>query len=132
MPRPVGSDAPDTAQAIELTAGAIERRTNGDVRAWSLEAAQTEARRLAVMLDGGTDPRVLERTQAADKQAQAAAVLESDGQAAMTLGEVWRACSAARKPYWEERQYQDQLTLGDAGGVKPQRGKPDTLRGLRR
>jgi hypothetical protein len=37
------------------------RRTIGDVKMWSIEQARAEARRLAVMLDSGTDPRELER-----------------------------------------------------------------------
>ncbi len=172
MARPKKTDAPDTAQAIELTAGAIERltcrtdtkaqaflrdtkapglrvrvtntgaksfvfeakldrqtirRTIGDVRAWSLDAARTEARRLAVLIDSGTDPRELERQQQADKASQAAAALEAGRQSALTFGEAWRAYVAARKPYWGAWQYKDQLTLGDTGGVIPKRGKPDTL-----
>ena len=43
------------------------RRTIGDVRAWSIDAARNEANRLRVTLDAGTDPREVER----DKQAAA-------------------------------------------------------------
>ena len=49
------------------------RRTIGDVRAWSIEQARQEARRLAVVLDGGQDPREIERQQQADKAAIKAA-----------------------------------------------------------
>ena len=42
------------------------RRTIGDVRAWSIEAARTEANRLRVMFDSGTDPREVERQHEAD------------------------------------------------------------------
>ena len=103
------------------------RRTIGDVKLWSIEQARTEARRLAVVLDGGQDPREIERQRLADKAAAVASALETDRQATLTLGEAWSAYVNARKPYWGEWQYQDQLTLGDAGGVKPKRGKPDTL-----
>ena len=103
------------------------RRTIGDVRSWTIEAARKEARRLAVVLDSGADPRELERQQAAQK---AAAKAEAEAQAtaeALTFGQAWMAYVEDRKPYWGEWQYQDQLTLGDAGGVKPKRGKPNTL-----
>ena len=46
------------------------RRTIGDVRSWSIEAARTEARRLAVVLDNGNDPREIERQQQAMKAAE--------------------------------------------------------------
>ena len=166
MARPSKTQAPDLAQSIELTAGAIERlacppgkmqaflrdakapglrvrvtaagaksfvyeaklnrqtirRTIGDVRAWTIEAARSEARRLAVMLDGGTDPRELERQQEADKAAahvaaQAAAVAES-----LTVGSVWAVYTAERRPHWGERHYRDHLALSKAGGVPAQRG----------
>jgi hypothetical protein len=39
------------------------RRTIGDVKSWSIDKARTEARRLAVLLDNGQDPRELERQQ---------------------------------------------------------------------
>ena len=39
------------------------RRTIGDVRTWTIEQARAEARRLAVVLDGGQDPREIERQQ---------------------------------------------------------------------
>lgn len=45
-------------------------KTMGDVKAWTIEQARAEARRLAVMLDTGQDPRELERQQQADKKAQ--------------------------------------------------------------
>ena len=103
------------------------RRTLGDVSNWSIEQARIEARRLAVMLDTGIDPRELERQQQADRETATVAALESDRQAKLTFGEAWVAYVEARKPYWGEWQYQDQLTLGDAGGLKPKRGKPNTL-----
>ncbi len=161
-------DQPDTAQAIELTAGAIERlscpagktqaflrdakvpglrvrvtpasaknpegvkafvfeaklnrqtirRTIGDVRAWSLDDARAEARRLAVMLDNGTDPRELERQQAAEKVAAKAA----EAAQAVTVGEVWATYMEARKPFWGERHHADHAKLVQAGGIPAQRG----------
>ena len=40
------------------------RRSIGEVTAWSIADARTEAKQLSLMLDAGTDPRELEREQA--------------------------------------------------------------------
>ncbi|HXE19687.1 MAG TPA: integrase family protein [Castellaniella sp.] len=94
------------------------RRTIGDVRAWSIERARTEANRMRVTLDGGDDPRELEREkQAADAEKRAAAVTD-----AVTVGEVWTVYLAERRPHWGERHYQDHLNMSKAGGVPAKRG----------
>lgn len=49
------------------------RRTIGDVRAWSIESARAEANRLRVTLDGGVDPRELDRQMVAAKASAKAA-----------------------------------------------------------
>lgn len=94
------------------------RRTIGDVRSWSIEAARTEARRLAVMLDNGTDPRELERQQAADKAAQAV----TDAAQALTVGEVWADYLTERRPHWGELHARDHERLSKAGGQDAKRG----------
>jgi integrase len=167
MARPKKTDIPDTAQAIELTAGAIERltcpagkqqiflrdskapglrvrvtaagaksfvfeakldrktirRTIGDVRAWSIDAARTEANRLRVMLDSGTDPRELERQQQADKIAKTAA----DTANALTVGDLWPRYLAEGKPKkrdaWKPRYRADIERLSSPGGVAKVRGQ---------
>ena len=43
------------------------RRTIGDVRAWILDDARTEARRLQTLVDQGIDPRELDREKAEEK-----------------------------------------------------------------
>jgi len=107
--------------------GATIRTTIGAPSDWPIETARTEAQRLKMLVDAGIDPRELERQQVAAKATATAAALEADRQDALTFGEAWRAYVAARKPYWGEWQYRDQLTLGEAGGLKPKRGKPNTL-----
>ena len=102
------------------------RRTIGDVRAWSIEAARTEANRLRVTLDAGTDPREVDRAQEAAKSAiKAAAVaqVEADKVASVTVGEVWGVYLVERKPYWGERHYQDHIAKAAPGGI------PSTRRG---
>ena len=162
MARPKKTEAPDLAERVNLTAGAIERltcpsgkqqafmrdseapglrvrvtaagaksfvyesklnrqtirRTIGDVKAWSIEQARTEARRLAVVLDGGQDPRELERQQQADKAAAKAV----NAVQAVTVAEAWAAYLADRRQHWGERHYQDHEKLARAGGEAAKRG----------
>ena len=167
MARPKKTDAPDTTQAIELTAGVIERltcptgskaqaflrdakvpglrvrvtntgaksfvfeaklnrqtirRTIGDVRVWTIEKARTEARRLAVMLDSGNDPRELERQEQAQKAAQAAE-LAAQG---VTVGEAWAHYLEDRRPHWGELHYRDHIIKASPGGEpSKRRGQTD-------
>ncbi len=94
------------------------RRTIGDVRTWTIEQARAEARRLAVVLDKGEDPRELERQQRAQKAtAQAAAAAQ-----ALTVGEAWHTYLQERRAHWGERHYQDHVVLARAGGQPAQRG----------
>jgi len=165
MARPKKTAAPDLAQSIDLTAGAIERltcpagkhqvflrdtrapglrvratagaksfvfeaklnrqtirRTIGDVRAWTIDAARTEANRLRVLLDGGTDPRELERQQQAHKEAAAAAYVVADAAAALTVGEVWAAYIAERRPHWGDLHHLDHIRKVAPGGIPSKRG----------
>lgn len=94
------------------------RRTIGDVRAWTIPAARKEANRLRVVLDGGADPRDIERQEGEQRAAQqAAAAIE-----AMQVGVVWGRYLADRKPHWSDRHYQDHLKMASAGGQKKSRG----------
>ena len=94
------------------------RRTIGDVKLWSIEQARTEARRLAVVLDGGQDPREIERQQQAAQAADKAAAAAH----AVTVGEVWAAYIEARRPHWGELHIRDHERLTRAGGVAAARG----------
>jgi integrase len=98
------------------------RRTIGDVRTWSIEAARTEARKLAVMLDSGIDPRELDR-----QQAEAKAARESEEKArALTVGEVWpqylEQGRPKRKADWKPRYRADLEAMADPGGKPKKRG----------
>ena len=96
------------------------RRTIGDVRVWTIEAARVEANRLRVTLDSGDDPRELERQQEAakaEKQAAAAAKMKADKVAALTVGEVWTAYLAERKPHWGALNYRDHIDKAKPGGL---------------
>ena len=169
MARPKKSDAPDLAERVNLTAGAIERltcpagkqqafmrdseapglrvrvtaagaksfvyeakldrqtirRTIGDVKLWSIEQARAEARRLAVVLDSGQDPREIERQQQADKAAQAAAAIVQAVAAqreAVTVGAARAAYVAERTPHWGDLHRKDHERLTRAGGETAKRG----------
>lgn len=105
------------------------RRTIGDVRTWSIEQARQEANRLRVTLDGGNDPRELERQRQAEKVAQEVAAAEAAEQAqkeaaaaALTVGEVWGMYLEARRPHWGETHYADHVKLARAGGEVSKRG----------
>ena len=180
MARPKKDQAPDLAQACDLTAGAIERltcppgkpqaflrdtkapslrvrvtaagakayvfesklnrrnirRTIGDVRDWTIEDARAEARRLAVLIDAGTDPRELERQQdeakaaaAAERAAQEAAAVAQRAADAVTVGEAWTRYIAERRPHWGERTYADHLRAAQEGGRDRLRGEGTTKPG---
>jgi integrase len=93
------------------------RRTIGDVKLWSIEQARTEARRLAVVLDNGQDPREIERQQQAAKAAaQAAAAAD-----AITVGEAWQRYLEQRRPFWGELNYRDHVKMAQVGGEPRQR-----------
>lgn len=104
------------------------RRTIGDVRAWSIDAARSEAYRLRVTLDQGADPRELER-EASERNAQAKADAEARATAqaaqatadAMTVGQAWERYIAERRPHWGERNYADHLKLTQEGGKARER-----------
>lgn len=112
------------------------RRTIGDVRDWTIEDARAEARRLAVLIDEGADPRELEREAAEAKAAAAAAKSEQEAATAalrvaeaLTAGEVWERYLVERRPHWGERHYQDHLITADAGGAERKRGAGQTKPG---
>ena len=94
------------------------RRTIGDVKLWSIEQARTEARRLAVVLDNGQDPREIEHQQQADKAAAQTAAAAH----ALTVGEVWSAYLTERRPHWGDMHYNDHIRFTKAGGVPANRG----------
>ena len=112
------------------------RRTIGDVRAWGIEAARTEANRLRVTLDGGTDPREVERQQQADQAAaiEAAAAkhahkIQQEVAKALTVGEVWQQYIEARRARWGVLHLADHIRLSAAGGVPRKRGEGLTVPG---
>ena len=99
------------------------RITIGSVKLWSIEQARTEARRLAVVLDNGQDPRELERQQQADKAAKATAAAAH----ALTVGELWpvylQTGRPKRRDAWKPRYRADLEAMAGAGGEPKKRGQ---------
>ena len=98
--------------------GKLFTRALGEWPAVSVEAARAEAHRLRGLTEQGTDPRELERQQQAIHTANKAAAAVQ----AVTVGEVWTAYMAARKPHWGDRHHADHAKLIKAGGVPAKRG----------
>ncbi len=88
------------------------RKTIGDVRSWSIEAARIEANRMRVVLDTGDDPREIERQQIAAKAAQVAA----EASAAIRVQEAWQRYVNERKGIWGQRNYADHINMARFGG----------------
>ena len=96
------------------------RITIGSPAAWSISDAQAKARELQRLIDAGKDPRDLKRdalAAQAEKQAAAAAKVEADKAAALTVGEVWGDYIAKRRPFWGELHYRDHIDKAKAGGM---------------
>ena len=98
--------------------GATVRINIGTLADWPIEKARTKAQGLKMLVDGGTDPREVER----DRQAAAVKKKVAAAVHAVTVGEVWTAYLEARRPQWGERHYKDHETLSKAGGEVAKRG----------
>ena len=105
------------------------RRTIGDVRAWTIEQARAEARRLAVLIDEGINPTEQERQEKEQAQAQAQAQQAKQEAQAVTVAQVWAAYIEARRPHWGELHLRDHIGMMAEGGKPKQRGKGLTTPG---
>ena len=100
------------------------RRTIGDVKLWTIDQARTEARRLAVMLDNGEDPREVERKLRQEREAQR----QREKTQGATVAEVWALYLEERRPFWGEAHYRSHLEKASPGGVpSKRRGMSDKL-----
>ena len=112
------------------------RLTIGSPAAWSITDAQAKARELQRLIDEGKDPRDLKREAIAaqvKKQAAAAAKVEADKAAALTVGEVWPLYlengRPKRKDAWKPRYRADLEAMAAPGGEKKKRGQGATRPG---
>ena len=100
--------------------GATIRINIGTLADWPIEKARTKAQVLKMLIDGGTDPREVERDRQAaaiEKKATTAAKLQADKVAAVTVGEVWAAYVEERRPFWGNLHLRDHIDKSKAGGL---------------
>ena len=105
----------------------------GDVDAWDIDKARTEARNLQTIIDKGIDPREAKAEQAeAKRQAKAAKEAATRRQAeeetrqAITVSAAWNTYLAARTPRWSERHLRDHQVLARLGGEDLGKGQKTT------
>ena len=102
--------------------GSAISKTIGPVGPVSILEARQQALKLAGMVKTGTDPRELDRQQAATKVAEAAAATAK----ALTAGEVWPRYIAEGRPKrrdaWKPRYLADLQAMAAPGGEKKKRG----------
>lgn len=106
------------------------RMTIGDIRTYSIKAAQIEATNLKATTDKGIDPRQAKADQIASDEAKAqakkdneAAKLIQDKHETLTLGMVWPLYIEARRKRWSEWSIRDHENIARVGGEKKIRGK---------
>ena len=106
------------------------RMTIGDIRTYSIKAAQVEATNLKAMTDKGIDPRQVKADKIASNEAKVqakkdneAAKLIQDKHETLTLGMVWPLYIEARRKRWSEWSIRDHENIARVGGEKKVRGK---------
>jgi len=109
--------------------GKSARLTIGNVKAWSIEGAKTEARRLQVLIDGGFDPRQVKADKEAARIENVNAKKSQQARESITLGMAWAEYIDARKLQWSEHHYRDHLTNMHVGGIARQRSTKETTPG---
>lgn len=112
--------------------GQAVRITIGSPKAWSIDQAQAEARRLKVLIDSDKDPRQVKADELAAtvlRNREIVAAEAEEKRKGLTLGEVWPIYVDARKSKWSSGHLKNHLTLTTAGGLPKKRGKGLTVAG---
>lgn len=106
------------------------RMTIGSPKAWTIEQAESEARRLQTIVDSGKDPRQVKqdeidfiRTETAKKVAADIAVKVDEERKALTLRAAWETYIADRAAYWGELHLADHFKVIKDGGEPRSRSK---------
>lgn len=115
-------DAPVSYVFQSKLNGKTLRITIGDRRAWSIDAAQAEARRLKVLIDGGLDPRQVKAERHAAQVATNEAVAASLVRESITLADVWPKYVTERAPHWGDHHIKAHAAMMQIGGEKYKRG----------
>ena len=109
--------------------GATIRINIGTVADWPIKKASTEAQKLKMLVDGGTDPREVER----DRQAAAIEKKAAAAAQAVTVGDVWPRYliegKPKRKDAFKPRYRADLEAMAAPGGEKKKRGEGNTRPG---
>ncbi|MGB6097348.1 MAG: integrase family protein [Comamonas thiooxydans] len=110
--------------------GKLITRSLGEWPAVSITDAKAEAHRLRGLTEAGTDPREVERQREAEREAAhaaAAAKVEADKAAALTVGEVWPLYlengRPKRRDAWKPRYRADLEAMATPGGERKKRGE---------
>lgn len=99
------------------------RITIGDTRTWSLQTAQTEARRLQSLIDQGKDPREEKLAAQASAQADRTQRQMQDARAKVSGLTAWSDYCQDRKHRWSEHTQKDHASAVQAGGAPRQRSR---------
>ncbi len=95
------------------------RQTIGDVRAWAIEDARTEARRLQTLVDQDIDPRAVRAAKLAAIDAQREQARRTEAPAL----EAWTEYIKTRRAKWSPRSLSDHEALTATGGKPKTRGR---------
>jgi integrase len=106
------------------------RTTIGSPKTWSIDKAETEARRLQTLVDGGKDPRqvrqdAIDAAHAAvvEKAEAEKAAIDAEARHSITLATAWAEYIVDRTPEWGERHLSDHMKMIKAGGEVRTRSK---------
>ena len=104
--------------------------TIGSPQTWTIEQAESEARRPQTIVDSGKDPRQVKqdeieaiRQATAERSAAELAAKHAAERDALTFKAVWEAYIADRAPHWGERHHADHFKLIKEGGEPRTRSK---------
>jgi len=105
----------------------------GDVLTWPIETgddanpgAREKARRMALLLKQGIDPRHDDQERIAANEAKQAKAKRHD----VLVADAWAAYLAHHERRWGARHMADHINLSQAGGEKKKRGKGETVQGV--
>ncbi len=100
--------------AVRMTIGEPRRDDGGG--AWSIPAAQAEARRLQALIDQGKDPRLERDALVAQQVAQREAAKAGRARRELTGLAAWTVYVEERRERWGKRSYADHLRMAAPGG----------------
>jgi hypothetical protein len=109
--------------------GKSMRVTIGDIKAWSISDAQTEARRLQVLIDQGYDPRYVKAEMEAAQKESVLTKKSQQTRELVTLAVAWNEYIEDRKYRWSDIHYRDHIVSMHQGGSIRKRSDKKTIPG---